>query len=521
MDIKHAQKLVSGALVDEGLSSPSEPNGPSSDHFRDHFVIPTRSELSSRHIGHVRSPCDNECTYLCGNSLGLQPKATVKYVNEQLNLWRTKGVYGHFQRLQDCLIPSWLDFDETLQAPMARIVGAQPSEVAIMQTLSANLHILLGSFYKPTASRYKIMIEAKSFPSDHFVVESQIRHHGRDPADGMLLLNPPFEDSSLLPIDHILAEIDTHAESIAILLLPGIQFYTGQFFDIQLITAHAQSKGITVGWDLAHAVGNVPLSLHDWNVDFAAWCNYKYVNAGPGAIGSLFVHSRHTQSAPDSNPNSTVATTNGKIENDEYRPRLQGWWGSTKSSRFTMDNKFSPISGAGGFQISNPSALDMSALLASLSVFEKTSMEKLRARSIKLTAYLEILLDSRESNDNTTTHGKYATTETNGESRTSEQPDRKAPRLKQNPYTIITPRDPAQRGAQLSVRLQPGLLDHVLKVLEEEGVVIDERKPDVVRVAPAPLYNTFKDCERFVEVFKRACADALDLKKGSNGHTEA
>jgi kynureninase len=253
-------------------------------------------------------------------------------------------------------------------------------------------------------------------------------------------------------------------------LLPGIQFYSGQFFDIELITRHCHSLGITVGWDLAHAVGNVPLKLHDWNVDFAAWCNYKYMNGGPGVIGGLFVHEQHGKVEPVPSPENETQIA--------YRPRLSGWWGSDKSSRFRMENKFVPIAGASGFQLSNPSALDMTSVMASLDVFALTTMDALRERSVRLTAYLEARLLHYN-------HGA------------------------QPPYTIITPSNPAERGAQLSVLLNPGLLEPVQKYIEEHGVVVDERKPDVLRVAPAPLYNSFHDIHRFIVVFHEACRRAV------------
>jgi kynureninase len=253
-------------------------------------------------------------------------------------------------------------------------------------------------------------------------------------------------------------------------LLPGIQFYSGQFFDIELITRHCHSLGIIVGWDLAHAVGNVPLKLHDWNVDFAAWCNYKYMNGGPGVIGGLFVHEQHGKVEPVPSPENETQIA--------YRPRLSGWWGSDKSSRFRMENKFVPIAGASGFQLSNPSALDMTSVMASLDVFALTTMDALRERSVRLTAYLEARLLHY-------THDA------------------------QPPYTIITPSNPAERGAQLSVLLNPGLLEPVQKYIEEHGVVVDERKPDVLRVAPAPLYNSFHDIHRFIVVFHEACRKAV------------
>jgi len=278
----------------------------------------------------------------------------------------------------------------------------------------------------------------------------------------MITISPPSQTSALLTTEHIISVIDKHANDTALLLLPGIQFYTGQFLDIPVITAHARSLGIFVLWDLAHAVGNVPLQLHDWNVDAAAWCSYKYINAGPGTIGGLFVHERHAQG--------------------ELSSRLAGWWGSSKHSRFAMDNCFIPIPGAKGFQLSNPSILDITALNASLEVFAMAGgMEPIREKSLKITAYLEkLLLRSRSF-------------------------DRKL-------FEIITPVRTSERGAQLSLRLQDGLLDVVMKELEERGVVVDERQPDVVRVAPAPLYNSYEDCWAFV----RAFGEALDIAAKAN-----
>lgn len=263
-------------------------------------------------------------------------------------------------------------------------------------------------------------------------------------------------------------------------LLPGIQFYSGQFFDVELITRHCHALGINVGWDLAHAVGNVPLKLHDWNVDFAAWCNYKYMNGGPGVIGGLFVHDRHGKVEQVAASDTEGTERLGGVTDDSklvYRPRLSGWWGSDKSSRFRMENQFVPIPGASGFQLSNPSALDMTSVMASLDVFSMTSMDALRERSLRLTGYLEARLLRYEGGE--------------------------------PPYTIITPANPAERGAQLSVLLKPGLLDHVLHHLEENGVVVDERKPDVLRIAPAPLYNTFHEIHRFIVIFHEACRKAI------------
>ncbi|KAI4720866.1 kynureninase [Aureobasidium sp. EXF-10727] len=468
--------------------------------FRDQFIIPTISDLHSKTLTPSTQDQPQQCTYLCGNSLGLQPRLTSQYQQNYLQTWATKGVYGHFTEIEDSKLPPWLHVDDDVIGDVCDIVGAKKNEVAVMQTLTANLHFAMASFYRPTEKRWKIIIEGKAFPSDHvslvllhflslgamyradefesfanhqiqyqYAVESQLLQHNKDPATSMILSEPEDSNNPILSTQQILATIDEHADSTALLLLPGIQFYTGQFFDIPTITAHAQKKGIVVGWDLAHAAGNMPLKLHDWNVDFAAWCSYKYLNCGPGSIGGLFIHERHSK-----------VSTPSSSSRPEYTPRLSGWWGSDKSSRFAMENIFTPIAGAGGWQLSNPSVADMTALRASLDIFNKTSLTALRKKSVALTAYLEkLLLASTEIKDC---------------------------------FSIITPSDPAQRGAQLSVRLSSGLLDNVMHVLEKRGVVVDERRPDVIRVAPAPLYNSWSDVLRFVQVFQEACREALDKK---------
>lgn len=296
----------------------------------------------------------------------------------------------------------------------------------------------------------------------------------------MILIEPSSKSSPLIPTEHILSIIDQHASETALLLLPGIQFYTGQLLDMPKITAHAQSKGITVGWDLAHAAGNVSMQMHDWNVDFAVWCTYKYLNCGPGSIGGCFVHERHGQ----------VSTANGTANGHSefgYRPRLAGWWGSSKASRFAMTNQFEPVPGAAGFQVSNPSVADSTAVRASLDVFKQTSMSALRGKSLELTKYLEDMLDALAAEQE----------KSGGQC-----------------FSIITPRSPDERGAQLSVLLKPGLLDSVMESLDDAGVVVDERKPDVIRVAPAPLYNTFTDVFNFVEVFREACQKAMKSNAG-------
>ncbi|THX17873.1 kynureninase [Aureobasidium pullulans] len=442
--------------------------------FRSQFIIPTISDLHAKTLQPSSQENSQQCTYLCGNSLGLQPRLTAQYQQNYLQTWATKGVFGHFTEIEDSELPPWLHVDDDVIGDMCEIVGAKKNEVAVMQTLTANLHLAMASFYRPNEQRWKIIIEGKAFPSDHYAVESQLLHHNQDPATSMILLEPEDPQNPILSTQQILNTIDKHADTTALLLLPGIQFYTGQFFDIPTITAHAQKKGIVVGWDLAHAAGNLPLKLHEWNVDFAAWCSYKYLNCGPGSIGGLFVHERHSQVSPSSDSSKP-----------QYLPRLSGWWGSDKSSRFAMENNFTPIAGAGGWQLSNPSVADMTALRASLDVFNKTSLTALRQKSVKLTGYLEkLLLATKQEKEFKDT------------------------------FTIITPSDPEARGAQLSIRLAPGLLDHVMHVLEQKGVVVDERRPDVIRVAPAPLYNSWQDVLRFMVVFKDACKEAANKKDG-------
>ena len=301
----------------------------------------------------------------------------------------------------------------------------------------------------------------------------------------MILIEPPSKDSPIIPTEHIISIIDKHAGETALLLLPGIQFYTGQFLDMPKITTHAQSKGITVGWDLAHAVGNVPVQLHDWKVDFAVWCTYKYMNCGPGSIGGCFVHDRHGQVTQANGEGSDAAGHYG------FRPRLSGWWGSSKSSRFQMSNHFEPIPGAAGFQVSNPSAADTTAVRASLDVFKQTSIAQLREKSLKITKYLQDMLDHLASEQDKSIGCCFS---------------------------LITPRKPEERGAQISVLLNPGLLDSVMESLEEAGVVVDERRPDVIRVAPAPLYNSYLDVFNFIQVFSQACGKAVNAS-GSKAHS--
>ncbi|KAN0076560.1 Pyridoxal phosphate-dependent transferase [Elaphomyces granulatus] len=442
--------------------------------FREEFVIPSKEDLKRKKLSISEEDLSNpRCIYLCGNSLGPQPLNIRKYIDQYLRAWATKGVTGHFVSHEDSLLPSFVDVDSAGSQMLAPLVGASPNEVAVMGTLTANLHILMASFYCPNKERYKIIIEGKAFPSDHYAVESQIRYHDLEPEDAMVLIEPEDADRPILRTEQILQIIDDNASKAVLVILPAIQFYTGQYFDIGRITAHAHSKGLLIGWDCAHAVGNVDLQLHDWDVDFAVWCHYKYVNSGPGAMAGLFVHERHGK----------VSMAENKKE-APYRPRLTGWWGHDKNTRFLMNNKFVPQSGAAGYQLSNPSVLDLSAVAASLHIFNQTSMGELRKKSLKLTGYLERLLLNYNADLS---------------------PEEKL-------FTIITPSNPEERGAQLSLLLRPGLLDHVLKILEENGVVVDERKPDVIRVSPAPLYNSYTDVWEFCRIFHQACQEAADVK---------
>ncbi|KAH8691197.1 kynureninase [Talaromyces proteolyticus] len=439
--------------------------------FRDEFIIPSKKDLSRKTLANTEDDqSDPRCIYLCGNSLGLQPRNIRRYIDQYLRSWAIKGVTGHFVAHDDALLPPFLHVDGAGAKLLAPIVGASPSEVALMGTLTGNIHILMSSFYRPTAERYKIILEGKAFPSDHYAVESQIQLHNLDPATAMVLIEPHDPQKPILTTEQICKVIDDNASSAALVLLPGIQFYTGQYFDIKKITAHAHSKGILIGWDCAHAVGNVELQLHDWEVDFAAWCHYKYVNSGPGTMAGLFVHEKHGKV---------------KLNEDAYRPRLTGWWGHDKETRFAMDNKFVPQEGAAGFQISNPSVLDLSAVASSLEIFNKATMSALRKKSLELTNYLEFLLE-------------------NG--------DESVYRTQKRPYSLITPSNPEERGAQISILLEPGLLDTVLEVLERNGVVVDERKPCVIRVAPAPLYNTFTEVWEFCRIFFDACREAVEAR---------
>jgi kynureninase len=395
-------------------------------HFRARFHVP-------RHGA-------SEAVYLSGNSLGLQPVTAAAYVEEVLEDWRRLAVRAHFEARH-----AWMPYHEYATEHMARLVGADPSEVVCMNSLTVNLHLMMVSFYRPTSGRHRILMETGAFPSDRYAVESQLRFHGYDPREALVLAAPRPGETSLRTED-VEALIERNADTLALVLLPGVQYYTGEVYDMERIAQAARSRGIVIGLDLAHAVGNVAVALHDWDVDFAVWCTYKYLNAGPGAVAGCFVHARHAR--------------------DRERPRFAGWWGHDKATRFQMGPRFSPIPGAEGWQLSNPPILAFAPLLASLEIFSEAGMEALRYKSLQLSGFLEMLLK-----------------ETLGEH-----------------VEILTPLAPAQRGCQLSVRLKREVTRGraLLPLLESRGVVCDWREPDVIRVAPVPLYNRFADVHDFV-----------------------
>lgn len=424
-------------------------------HLRGKFAHPTSKTLDIKHVVEdSESPhSTNEPVYFCGNSLGLMPLEVRTLVNEELDIWAGRCVLGHFDHP---LERPWKDITDTVQDSMAHIVGAQSSEVAIMGSLTSNLHTLMSAFYRPIGTRTKILYEAKAFPSDQYAFASQVRLHDLNPADQLIAL-APREGEYALRTEDILSTIHENGAELALVMFAGVQYYTGQFFDIKEITKKGHSVGAIVGWDLAHAVGNLPLELHDWNVDFACWCNYKYMNAGPGAIAGIFVHENAVS------PKHSTSTNDKEFG---YENRLAGWWGHNAKTRFKMDSTFDPIPGAAGYQLSNPSVLNVVSLLASLRIFEQTSMLELRRKSILLTSYLEELLNVA-------------------------LPDSCAAR-----YKIITPSDPESRGAQLSVLFEPagkGVMEFVMSELLRHGVVADEREPDVIRLSPIPSYNSFGD----------------------------
>lgn len=395
--------------------------------YRDQFHIPKTSD-------------GKDVIYFCGNSLGLQPKATADAVTQELKDWQDMGVEGHWNAKNP-----WMPYHEFLTQQYASLVGAKPTEVVAMNTLTVNLHLMMVSFYRPTDTRHKIIIEKGAFPSDQYAVKSQIQFHGFDPDTSLIELTPRAGED-ILHTDDILETIAEHGDSIALIMLGGVNYYTGQYFDLKTITEAGHKHGAIVGFDLAHTVGNIPLELHNWNVDFACWCSYKYLNSGPGSVAGCFVHEAH--------------------ENKPDLPRFSGWWGHDKETRFKMGPDFHPITGAEGWQLSNPPILSLAAVKASLDIFAEVGMEALREKSLKLTGYFEYLLDS----------------------------------LNSSAFKVMTPRNPEERGCQLSIVVHENG-KQVFEALENAGVICDWREPDCIRVAPVPLYNSFMDVYHFVETF--------------------
>ncbi|MEP7148704.1 MAG: kynureninase [Acidobacteriota bacterium] len=389
----------------------------------------------------------SEVIYFTGNSLGLQPKSVRGYIEQELKDWETLAVEGHLKARRP-----WLPYHEFLTDQMARVIGAKSIETVVMNSLTVNLHLMMVSFYRPVGKRRKIVIEKGAFPSDQYAVESHIRfHQSESPAvagvSDWLVQLAPRDGESTLRTEDILDTIQREGDQLALVLLGGVNYYTGQAFDMRAITAAGHEVGAVVAFDLAHAAGNVELQLHDWNVDFAVWCSYKYLNAGPGAVAGAFIHERHA---------------------DAFElPRFAGWWGHDKATRFLMGPEFDPIRGAEGWQISNPPILQMAALRASLEIFDEVGMSALRKKSVKLTGYLEFLL---------------------GE-------------IGNERISVITPSDPEQRGCQLSIRVKHADKS-LFNAITSRGVSADWREPDVIRVAPVPLYNSFTDVFNFSEILK-------------------
>jgi kynureninase len=399
--------------------------------FRDRFYIPKKRDGS-------------DSVYLCGHSLGLQPKVARKYIEQEMADWQQLGVDGHFHAQNP-----WMPYHELLTASTSRLIGARSEEVVVMNSLTVNLHLLMVTFYRPTADRHKIMIEANAFPSDRYAVVSQIRFHGYEPVDSLIEMSPRPGETTIRTED-IEAQIHAEGDRIALVLFGGVNYHNGQALDCERITNAAHVAGCIVGFDMAHAAGNLHLKLHEWGVDFAAWCSYKYLNGGPGAIAGCFIHERHARNAS--------------------LPRFAGWWGHDKQTRFTMGPDFHAIAGAEGWQLSNPAILSLAALRASMDIFDEASIERLRAKSKKLTGYLEYLLLSKNGS---------------------------------KLFQIITPSDSAQRGAQLSLRIKNNGRS-ICDQLAEAGIICDWREPDIMRVAPVPLYNSFLDAYVFAEEFLKA-----------------
>jgi len=399
--------------------------------FRDRFLQPAHG--------------NGQAIYLLGNSLGLQPRQTQVYINEILKSWQDFGVEGFFMGKEP-----WLEYHEKLAAPLAAMVGAEPDEIVVMNQLTVNLHLMMASFYKPQGKRRKIICEAKAFPSDQYLLESQCRFHGLDPDDTIVEVKPRA-GTDLIAEEDIENAIRQCGDELALVLWGGVNYYTGQYFDLKRLAVATHAAGALLGLDLAHAVGNLPLQLDKWDPDFACWCNYKYVNAGPGSIAAAFIPRRYHKSG---------------------RVRLAGWWGYDKAARFKMEKGFVPVQSAEGWQLSTPSPILYAALRASLEIFEEAGMQKLREKSLQLTGYLYFLLDE----------------------------------LKMHPagarVKILTPADPEKRGCQVSLLFeQQGRA--IFDALMKEGIFVDWREPNVIRLAPVPLYNQFEEVWKFCDLLKR------------------
>lgn len=405
-------------------------------HFRSRFIIPQVN--------------GGDTIYFCGNSLGLQPKSARTFLEKELQKWGDYAVDGHFH-----VEEPWLQYHKLLKEPLAALTGAKPEEVTAMNNLTSNLHFMMVSFYRPAGKRYKILMEGGAFPSDQYATESQVKFHGYAPEDAIIEISPR-EGEHLLRTEDILEAIEKNRNELALVLFGGVQYYTGQLFDMQAITTAGHAAGAKVGFDLAHAIGNVPLQLHDWGVDFAVWCSYKYLNSGPGNNSGVFVHERYAT--------------------DKDIPRFAGWWGHDERERFLMRKGFKPSPGADGWQLSNANILPLAVQRASLEMFSEAGMDALRQKSIRLTAYLEYLIREEVSSQ-------------------------------ENRLQIITPSDPQQRGCQLSLFVEKNGRELFDKI-SSAGVVADWREPNVIRVAPTPLYNSFTDVYRFAGLLKEAIQQA-------------
>jgi kynureninase len=408
--------------------------------FRQRFFIP-------QHNG-------KECVYFTGNSLGLQAKTTAAYVQQELDDWARLGVEGHFRAKHP-----WMPYHELFSKQLSKIVGCKENEVVVMNSLTVNLHLLMVSFYRPTKKRYKIICEAKAFPSDQYAFETQAHFHGFNPAEAVIEVSPR-EGEYTLRTEDILSAIQQHGDSVALVLFGGVNYYTGQFFDLKAITEAAHAVGAYAGFDLAHAAGNVELQLHDWAIDFACWCSYKYLNSGPGGVAGAFIHEKHA--------------TNKAL------PRFAGWWGYTKDTRFKMEKGFDPIPTAEGWQLSNAPVLSMAAHKAALDIFDEAGTERLHAKRKQLAAYLHYVI--------------------------SELNSRRAEKI----IEILTPAGEDQRGCQVSLlMLKRGR--EIFDELTKQGVIADWREPNVIRVAPVPLYNSFEDIWQFGEIAKTTIEKLLNV----------